>query len=64
MSRNVGNTDRIIRFILGLVVILAGLYFQTWFGALGLVFVGTALAGFCPLYTLFGISTCPANNRV
>lgn len=63
MARNVGNVDRLVRFILGVVVIAAGFVFQTWLGALGLIFVGTALIGFCPLYTLFGISTCPLKTN-
>ncbi len=63
MKRNVGNVDRIVRIVAGLAVVAAGVYFQSWLGALGLVLIGTALVGFCPLYTLFGISTCPVQNR-
>lgn len=63
MKRNVGNVDRIVRIVAGLAVVAAGVYFQSWLGALGLVFIGTALVGFCPLYTLLGISTCPVQNR-
>lgn len=63
MKRNVGNVDRIVRIVAGVAVIAAGLYFQSWLGALGLVLIGTALVGFCPLYTLLGINTCPVQNR-
>lgn len=63
MTRNVGNTDRIIRFVLGIAVIAAGFYFQPWLGALGLIFVGTALVNWCPIYAVFGINTCPLNQR-
>jgi len=32
---------------------------QTLWGLLGLIPLGTALMGSCPVYTLLGISTCP-----
>ncbi|MBZ0292247.1 MAG: DUF2892 domain-containing protein [Anaerolineae bacterium] len=60
MSRNVGNTDRIVRIILGIVIIVAAAYLQVWPLALvAIIPIGTALVGFCPLYRLFGLSTCP-----
>lgn len=65
MKKNMGNADRIIRVALALI--LAVLYFaDVVTGRLGLllvivggVFVLTSLVSFCPLYTLFGIRTCP-----
>ncbi len=62
MSRNMGNTDRIVRLVLGVAVIAAGLIFQSWLGALGLILIGTSLIGWCPLYLPFGISTCAVRN--
>lgn len=60
MSQNVGNTDRIIRVILGIVIIAAAAYLETWTLALvAIIPFGTALVGFCPFYRLFGLSTCP-----
>ena len=64
MKKNMSNTDRIVRLILA--VILAALYFTgTVTGTFGIVlvvlavvFLGTALISFCPLYALFGLSTC------
>jgi hypothetical protein len=64
MKRNMGNTDRIIRTIIA--VVIAALYFTgTITGTLGIilvvlsvVFVLTSLFSFCPLYAPFGISTC------
>ncbi len=64
MKRNVGNTDRIIRILLAVVFI--GLYISgTVTGTLGLVlmiaaiiFAGTSLFSFCPIYALFGMNTC------
>ena len=58
MKHNIGTADRITRVILGLAAGGAGLYFQSWFGLIGLVPLGTALIGWCPAYLPFGISTC------
>lgn len=62
MKLNVGNTDRVIRAILGLVVIALGFYYGTWWGALGLIFLATAAIGWCPLYVPFGLSTYKAKH--
>ena len=60
MKTNVGGIDRILRLVLGLALIgltLSGTI-GVW-GWLGLVLVGTAAIGFCPLYPLIGLNTCP-----
>lgn len=69
MKKNMGNTDRIIRFLLAAVV--AVLYFTNIIsGTLGIVllvlagvFVITSLVSFCPLYALVGLNTCPVKKR-
>ena len=59
--RNEGPTDRIIRLLLGLVIVtLVFVGPKTPWGWLGLIPIATALFGFCPLYALLGIRTCPA----
>ena len=58
MKCNMGTTDRIIRAIVGIAVIGAGVFFQSWWGAIGAVPLGTAIIGFCPAYLPFGISSC------
>ncbi len=58
MKLNMGSTDRVIRAVLGAAAIAAGVYFQSWFGVIGLVLLGTAAIGWCPAYLPFGISTC------
>lgn len=63
MKCNVGATDRTIRFILGIVLLLwafTGLSgTAAWVaGILGVVFLVTAAIRFCPLYLIFGINTC------
>lgn len=63
MKTNAGGIDRILRLVLGLVLIgltLSGTI-GVW-GWLGLVLVGTAAIGFCPLYMLIGLNTCPVKK--
>jgi hypothetical protein len=55
---NESNADRIVRLLLGVAIAAAGLYFQSWFGLLAIIPLATATIGWCPLYSLFGISTC------
>jgi hypothetical protein len=57
MQLNVGKPERVIRVIVGLVIIGAGVYYQSWWGAIGLVPVFTGVLGWCPPYQLLGIST-------
>ena len=59
MKKNVGSIDRYARLVLGAVALGAGYFFQSWFGLIGLVFIGTALINFCPIYAIFGLNTCP-----
>ncbi len=61
---NVGTLDRILRVIVGLAVISAGLYFQNYLGLIGILPIATALFGKCPLYYPFGISTCRKREQV
>ena len=58
MKCNVGKTDKIIRIILGLAIGGVGIYFQSWWGLIGIVPIFTALISWCPLYFPFGIRTC------
>ena len=59
MKVNEGKLDRTGRIVLGLVIIGLGFYYQSWWGAVGLLPLLTGLSGFCALYTLLGINTCP-----
>jgi hypothetical protein len=63
MSRNEGTIDRVLRVILGLVLIsLVFVGPQTVWGWVGVVPLLTGLVGYCPLYSVFGIRTCPMKN--
>ncbi|MCA1951799.1 MAG: DUF2892 domain-containing protein [Hyphomicrobiales bacterium] len=69
MIRNVGMLDRALRVILGLVLLAFALGYiapgtgYNWLGWIGIVPLLTALFGYCPAYTLFGLSTCPLEPR-
>lgn len=60
MKLNVGGIDRILRIVAGLVLVgmaAVGMFTPwTWIGVVPLL---TGIFGFCPAYTLFGMSTCP-----
>ena len=60
--QNVGSADRIVRIVAGLALIGAGLYYKSWWGAIGVVQLLTAAIGWCPLYVPFGIRTCPRKS--
>ena len=56
--------ERVLRVILGFGVLsLAFVGPKTPWGYLGLILLATGLLGSCPLYTLFGWSTCPVKAR-
>jgi len=56
--KNVGSIDRVIRIVAGIAIIGAGVYYQSWWGAIGAVPLLTGLMGWCPPYALFGWNTC------
>jgi O-antigen ligase len=63
MTKNIGNTERIIRIVGGLVLIaLAATGTVGVWGWLGLVPLATGLVGWCPPYSLLGINTCKNKN--
>ena len=57
MKCNVGTTDRLVRIIAGVIVVLLGFCFKSWWGLIGLILLATGLFRFCPLYVPFKIST-------
>jgi hypothetical protein len=64
LSKNVGSIDRILRIVVGLGLIsLVFIGPQTPWGWVGVVPLLTAFIGFCPLYTLIGIRTCPVGQK-
>jgi hypothetical protein len=65
MKTNVGGIDKAARIIAGLI--LLSLIFildgnARWWGLAGIVPLLTGTLGWCPLYTLLGLDTCPARS--
>jgi hypothetical protein len=59
VTQNVGNIDRILRLVAGLV--LLSLIFigpKTWWGLVGIVPLATAFMRTCPAYSILGVNTC------
>ena len=58
MTRNIGDTERVLRIIVGLAL-LSLVFFgpETGWGFLGLIPLVTGLVGWCPPYAMLGIST-------
>ena len=63
MKCNVGKADRIVRIILGLVIIILGFHYNSWWGVLGVLPLLAAGLGWCPAYLPFGISTCKTKKE-
>jgi hypothetical protein len=69
MVRNESNVDRIIRALVGAVLLIA--WVAGWvtgalaivLGIVGIVLLATAAAGFCPMYRLLGVSTCAVPQK-
>ncbi|HEY1125445.1 MAG TPA: DUF2892 domain-containing protein [Sphingobium sp.] len=58
MAANIGTPDKILRIIIGLVLIaLVFVGPRTPWGWIGVIPLVTALVNFCPLYALLGIKT-------
>ncbi len=66
MKGNVGNTDRIIRIVAGILVLSAVVLIDgnaRWFGLIGIIPLATGLIGWCPAYSLLGMNTCGTASR-
>lgn len=68
MTTNIGGIDRVVRIIVGLALIAFALFGPAdigwkWIGWIGVVPILTALVGWCPAYSLVGLSTCPMKPR-
>lgn len=69
MKKNVGNIDKVVRVIIAIVA--GALYFTgTVTGvlgyialAIGVIMLATAAMGSCPIYSIFGMSSCPLSSE-
>lgn len=69
MKKNMGAVDRILRLVVAILIVIA--YYQEiitgWLGIalliLAGIFVLTSVVSICPLYSIFGVSSCPAKQK-
>ncbi|MFC3164608.1 YgaP family membrane protein [Ciceribacter thiooxidans] len=65
-AKNVGTIDRIVRIVVGLVLLSLFFYYPgawwRYYALIGIVPLLTGLFGTCPLYSMLGISSCPAKK--
>jgi hypothetical protein len=64
MKTNEGGIDRGVRVVAGLALLglMATGNIGVW-GWLGVVLLATGLIGWCPLYTMLGVNTCPIKSK-
>jgi hypothetical protein len=63
MKTNEAGWDRMVRVLAGLVLIgLAATQTVGWWGWLGIIPLVTGAIGWCPLYTVLGLNTCPVRQ--
>jgi hypothetical protein len=64
-TTNLGPTDRTIRVLIGITALaLVWIGPQSTWGYLGLIPLLTGAAGYCPLYTLFRVSSCGTFHHI
>ncbi|MFN2322915.1 MAG: YgaP-like transmembrane domain [Trueperaceae bacterium] len=69
MVRNEGTVDRVVRVVVGIVLVAAWAFgwltgvLAVVLGVVGIVLIGTGATGFCALYRVFGMSTCPVPTK-
>lgn len=68
MTANMGGVDRVARLLVGVALLAYALKFGfsdtgwNWVGWIGIVPILTATFSYCPLYSMLGLSTCPARR--
>jgi len=67
LKQNESPTDRMIRVVIGIVALVAGLFLfsgtvQIVAYVIGAIALITGIIGFCGIYALLGISTKPVNK--
>jgi len=63
MKKNVGSIDRIIRLILGLIIIAWGIVDENYLGLIGIVPLLTGFLNWCPFYIPLKISTVKSRRK-
>lgn len=70
MKKNVGIVDKVLRIAMAFLVptlymmdVISGTALLVISGVLAVTFLATALSGYCPMYTLFGFTSCPVKDQ-
>ena len=63
MKENVGLIDRWVRIVLGLIIAILGVLFNSWWGLISIILIGTALFNFCPIWAILKISTVTKEEK-
>lgn len=63
MKCNVGPADRLLRIVVGVVILGLGYYYKSYWGLIGIIPILVAIIRWCPLYVPFKISTCKDGNK-
>jgi hypothetical protein len=71
MEKNIGRNDRLTRLILGLCAIVVAIFLAIKVNMIagivvaiiGVFTIYEALAGWCIIYKIMGINTCPIKSR-
>lgn len=59
LAKNIGGVDKIVRIVIGALLILGAVLGHGVWMWIGVVPLATGLLGSCPLYELVGLNTCP-----
>ncbi len=60
MVKNIGNTEKVIRVIVGLALLSMLLWVEgnaKWWGLIGLIPIATVVVSWCPIWAVLGINT-------
>jgi len=57
MKRNLANLDRLLRGLVGVIILILGIYLQSWLALVGVALLITAVLGWCPIYAVLHLST-------
>lgn len=63
MKAKFGKAEKLFRVIVGFTVIILGIVFQSWWGALGVIPLFIASLGWCPLFAPFKPGTEKSQNQ-
>ncbi len=65
MKKNIGKIDRIIRLVVGVVLVAnAFVGWQSPWGWIGVILIATAFMNFCPVYPLLKLDTRSSGEKI